>query len=85
MYASVQDFYNDVDKLIESLRAVGHVQYAENLQDLLHKTAWTTASELLGELRNEFVLLKNNRQLSNELVAVLCQLIRAVDVAQCRV
>lgn len=36
--------------LIAQARAEGHEGLAAKLDDLLHHTAWTTSSELLGEL-----------------------------------
>ncbi|MEN6548308.1 MAG: hypothetical protein ABFE07_19885 [Armatimonadia bacterium] len=38
------------DDLIAQARAEGHTAFADRLDDLLHHTAWTTGSELLGEL-----------------------------------
>ena len=42
--------YQPFDDLIGSLRADGLSQRAESLDFLLHKVAWTSASELIGEL-----------------------------------
>ncbi|MEN6304939.1 MAG: hypothetical protein ABFD96_19565 [Armatimonadia bacterium] len=38
------------DDLITQARAEGHTDLADRLDDLLHHTAWTTGTELLGEL-----------------------------------
>jgi hypothetical protein len=38
------------DGLIQQLRVDGHVESAARLHALLHETAWTTGSELIGEL-----------------------------------
>jgi len=38
------------EKLIVQLRAEGHAEMADRLDDLLHHTAWTTGSELNGVL-----------------------------------
>lgn len=38
------------DDLIAQARAEGHTDFADRLDDLLYHTAWTTGSELLGEL-----------------------------------
>ena len=46
------------DDLIASLRADGLDGEADRLHDLLHKTAWTTGSELMGELGREMKKLK---------------------------
>ena len=45
--------YVPFDELIASLRADGLGGEADRLHDLLHKTAWTTGSELMGELGRE--------------------------------
>jgi hypothetical protein len=42
--------YRPFDDLIACLRRDGLTRDAEVLDQLLHKTAWTTGSELLGEL-----------------------------------
>ncbi len=50
--------YAPFDELIVSLRADGLDSEADRLHDLLHKTAWTTGSELMGELGREMTALK---------------------------
>ena len=42
--------YAPFDELIASMRADGLTSDAERLDSLLHKVAWTTGSELVGEL-----------------------------------
>jgi hypothetical protein len=42
--------YDVFDELITSLRADGLSEEADRLHDLIYKVAWTTGSELLGEL-----------------------------------
>ncbi len=42
--------YECFDNLIYSLRQQGLVDPAKDLHILLHETAWTTSTELLGEL-----------------------------------
>ncbi len=42
--------YAPFDDLIACLRRDGLTQEADWLDQLLHKTAWTTGSELMGEL-----------------------------------
>jgi len=42
--------YECFDELICQLRAEGHIEPADRLHTLLHKVAWTTGSELIGEL-----------------------------------
>jgi hypothetical protein len=60
--------YEPFDKLIESLRNDGLFEEAYQLNDMLHNTAWTSGSELMGELG---LLVKkiseeNKRRLSDE-------------------
>ncbi|MEW6403963.1 MAG: hypothetical protein AB1649_19385 [Chloroflexota bacterium] len=43
------------EKLITMLRSEGHDQVAQRLHMLLHEMAWTTGSELTGELGLEIV------------------------------
>jgi hypothetical protein len=38
------------DELIALLRAEGHAELADRLDDMIRHTAWTTGSELNGEL-----------------------------------
>jgi hypothetical protein len=47
---AVDEFYAAVDELIEMMRSGGFKAEARALHDLLHETAWTTGSELVGEL-----------------------------------
>jgi hypothetical protein len=49
-YATLDVFYEGIDALIEDLRASRHEDEAQALYALMHETAWTTGSELLGEL-----------------------------------
>ena len=55
-FKKLDEFYQAVDDLIAKLHAEGHPADAQKLNDLLHGTAWTTSSELLGEL---MLALKN--------------------------
>jgi hypothetical protein len=45
------DFYNFVDTIAERLRHCHRITDAERLHTLIHKVAWTTSTELFGELR----------------------------------
>ncbi len=42
--------HKSFDELIVQLRAEGFKETATKLYSLLHETAWTTGSELIGEL-----------------------------------
>lgn len=67
------------DDLIASLHAEGHDEDAARLDDLLHHTAWTTGSELLGELGLALVAFKQqNRRLSPALRKQVADCLRIV-------
>ena len=55
MSSSTQISYDCFDDLIAQLRAAGHVSTADRLDVMLHRVAWTTGSELLGELGAEIL------------------------------
>jgi len=50
MFRSNQDFYDYVDGTVAEMRRAGLIGEAEQLDNLLHKVAWTTSSELFGEI-----------------------------------
>ena len=52
--------YEPLERLIVSLRADGLAEDADRLHSLIHEVAWTTGSELVGELGKEI------RQLQRE-------------------
>jgi hypothetical protein len=49
-FKTLDEFYKAVNALIKRLEAEGFVQDAHKLDGILNQTAWTTGSELLGEL-----------------------------------
>lgn len=52
--------YQPFDDLISFLRADGLNQQADLLDYLIHKVAWTTGSELIGELGQKIKEIKKN-------------------------
>ena len=42
--------YECFEELLHRLQAAGHTATAQELDTLLHRVAWTTGSELIGEL-----------------------------------
>jgi hypothetical protein len=42
--------YEPLEKLVLSLRVDGLLQQSDLLHQMIHETAWTTGSELVGEL-----------------------------------
>jgi hypothetical protein len=59
MSSPAQISYDCFEDLITQLRAEGHARTADILHHRLHVVAWTTGSELLGELGT--VILKFQR------------------------
>jgi len=55
MSSPAQISYDCFDDLIAQLRAAGHTSTADRLDVMLHRVAWTTGSELLGELGSEIL------------------------------
>jgi hypothetical protein len=60
MSSSPQINYDCFDELITELRASGHAETADKLDFILHRVAWTTGSELLGELGAEILRFQRN-------------------------
>lgn len=50
MDSNSQTGYERFDELIRQLRTEGYIEPAAKLYMLLHEVAWTTGSELIGEL-----------------------------------
>jgi hypothetical protein len=46
-----QEFYDCLDSLCARMRDAGMSSEAERISTLIHKVAWTTSSELFGELK----------------------------------
>jgi hypothetical protein len=64
------------------LKNDGLVKEAEKINFLLHKVAWTTSSELFGELKNTFSnILTQNSALSQPAKAKLNLFIAAINTA----
>ena len=54
--------YVPFEELISSLRADGLSSDADRLHYLIHKVAWTTGSELIGELGKEMKRVAQERR-----------------------
>ena len=61
---NIESLYSRIDKLIKQLQRDGYNNAASKLQVFVHETAWTTGSELLGELNS--YLNKINYPLDDE-------------------
>jgi hypothetical protein len=68
-FKKLDEFYKAIDVLIERLNAEGYPGDAQRLNTLIHGTAWTTGSELLGELMLALKDMKGNysHELRNEI------------------
>ena len=55
MSSSTPISYECFEECIAQLRAAGHASTADKLHIVLHRVAWTTGSELLGELGAELL------------------------------
>ncbi len=65
----VESLYSSIDKLTSLLKNEGYEEAASKLQSYVHETAWTTGSELLGELNLYFN--KFNEPLEKETLLLL--------------
>jgi hypothetical protein len=81
-YSSNQEFYDHIDKVVILLRSDGHEHEANKIHHLLHKVAWTTSTELFGELRNCFeAILGASPGLSAPIAADLRNFIAVINGA----
>ena len=64
-FKALYELYQAVDALTERLAVEQHGDEARRLYSLMHEIAWTTGSELLGELMLAFKEM--NRKYSPEL------------------
>ena len=58
-YKTVEEFYKAVEHLIQTLKANGNTAEASRLEMLL-RGAWTTGSELMGELMLSLAGMKDS-------------------------
>ena len=61
-FNSNQEFYAHIDSLIERLNGLNLVTSAQEIHSILHESAWTTSSELLGELKIGLVKIRTEHQ-----------------------
>jgi len=58
-FTKLDEYYKAINVLIEWLKRDGHIEDSQKLDSLMH-TAWTTGSELLGELQLALKSMKGN-------------------------
>ena len=80
-FASNDEFYAFVDGVSKRLADAGYQIHAQKLHRLLHQIAWTTSTELFGELEQAFVEVRATAQLSPELDLDLAHCLMAVRKA----
>ena len=81
-YNSNQDFYNHIDEFVVRLDQSNYAGYAKKLHHRLHDVAWTTTSELFGELKEIFKeLLVTQPAVSKEMQNDLKHFISTIDKA----
>gem|GEM_PF-951494 len=74
-----QSSATDFEILISTLRAEGHEQAARKLDELLHEVAWTSSSEMVGELGLEVVRFqRGNPRVSPELQELLHRCLKQI-------
>jgi len=84
-FASNQQFYDHLDSVVRLLAEGGHGEVAAQIDDLLHGVAWTTSSELFGELKARFeAFLRSSMPKEPTLVAACREIISTIDRAWSR-
>jgi len=81
-FSSNEEFYSFIDTIAQRLRSSGHVPDGERLNTLVHKVAWTTSTELFGELRIALRKIPEQRGSVDAIVlSDITTAIAAIDVA----
>jgi hypothetical protein len=74
-----QNTHDDFEEFILLLRAEDHAEVAHELHTLLHEVAWTTGSEMIGELGLEILKFqRSNPVMSPALQRLLRRCMAAV-------
>jgi hypothetical protein len=78
--ASSDEFPAVIDAVRDKLRSDGFIEEADRLHNLVHEMAWTTSSELYGELLLALKeIRKEHRDLPSDIAAEIRRLIRSID------
>ena len=82
-YKSNAEFYQHLDALTASLNESGFSEAGQKIAFLIHKVAWTTSSELFGELRILFreILQQHGDSLPRHISDDLTDCIQVIDGA----
>ena len=62
-FDNIQGFYKFIDEISLQLQKEGFKEEGQKIYSYIHEVAWTTSSELLGELSIIFKKLKNQNKL----------------------
>ncbi|MBI4527067.1 MAG: hypothetical protein HY695_24995 [Deltaproteobacteria bacterium] len=57
-FSSNEEFYAFVDLLRDNLAELGFSDAAGELNEILHEIAWTTSSEIFGEIKRALLKVK---------------------------
>lgn len=84
-FASSAEFPLFIDAIAQELRQSAFTSDADRLHELTHKMAWTTGTELLGELRIALKEIRKGRTgLPSELSSDIRYAIKSIDKAMRR-
>ena len=79
-FASSHEFPAVIDAIRNKLRSHGFIEEADRLHTLVHKMAWTTSSELYGELSLALKEIRKERHdLPSDTAAEIRRLIKSID------
>lgn len=79
-FASNAEFYTFVDSIGDKLRRSEFAEDAARLHELVHEIAWTTSSEIFGELRLALKKIRKQRAgLPFDLSSDIRYAIRSID------
>jgi len=84
--ARSDEFPAVIDAIRDKLKSCGLIGEADRLHTLVHKMAWTTSSELYGELSLALKeIRKERRELSPEIAGEIDRVLKSIDrVCHCR-
>jgi len=78
--AGSEEFPAVVDAVRDKLRDAGLVEEAGRLHTLVHEMAWTTSSELYGELSSALKRIRSERtELPPEIASEIGRIMKSID------
>jgi hypothetical protein len=84
--ASSDEFPAVIDAIKDKLKSRGFIGEADRLHTLVHQMAWTTSSELYGELSLALKKIRNERRdLPSDIASEIHRVIKSIDhICRCR-